>query len=181
MDIAQTAPDTVILAQDEASLYLQASLMRVWAPVGQTPVVKVATSRQSTHFYGALNLQTGEETFLRSDLMTAQVTALFLNRVLLAYPDIPILMLWDRAPWHKGGSDPLRACGASTFGIDVLSGGQSRTQSAGTRLEGNADCSEPQSLPHKPFRTGGRVCDASKVYEVSVFFAGQAWTQRIMC
>ena len=102
MDIAQSALDTVILAQDEASLYLQASFMRVWAPVGQTPVVKVATNRASTHFYGALNLQTGAETFLRSDLMNAEVTALFLNRVLLAYPEVPILMLWDRAPWHKG-------------------------------------------------------------------------------
>ena len=102
MDLAQNAPDTVILAQDEASLYLQASLMRVWAPVGQTPVVQAAANRDSTHFYGALNLQTGEETLLRSDLMNAEVTALFLNRVLLAYPDVPILLLWDRAPWHKG-------------------------------------------------------------------------------
>ena len=39
VDIAQDAPDTVILAADEASLYLQASSMRVWARRGQTPVV----------------------------------------------------------------------------------------------------------------------------------------------
>ncbi len=60
MDLAQDAPDTVILAADEASLYLQASLMRVWAPVGQTPVVRVAANRDNTHFYGALNLATGQ-------------------------------------------------------------------------------------------------------------------------
>lgn len=102
MDIAQDAPQTVILAADEASLYLQASLTRVWAPVGQTPVIRVAANRDNTHFYGALNLATGEQVTLRSDLMNSQVSALFLNRLLDAYPDRPILLLWDRAPWHKG-------------------------------------------------------------------------------
>jgi transposase len=102
MDIAQDAPDTVILAADEASLYLQASLMRVWAPKGQTPVVKVCANRDNTHFYGALNLASGQEVVLRSDIMNAQASALFLNRVLSAYPDKPLLLLWDRATWHKG-------------------------------------------------------------------------------
>ena len=90
------------MAGDEASLYLQASLMRVWAPVGQTPVVKAAPGRENTHFYGALNLQTGQEVTLRSDVMNAEVSALFLERLLLAYPGTPILLLWDRAPWHRG-------------------------------------------------------------------------------
>lgn len=76
--------------------------MRVWAPVGQTPVVKACANRDNTHFYGALNLDTGQQTLMCSDLMNAQVSALFLNRLLLAYPDTPILLLWDRAPWHKG-------------------------------------------------------------------------------
>lgn len=102
MDTAQDAPDTVILAADEASLYLQASLMRVWGPVGRTPLVRVAADRDSTHFYGALDLATGEQVTLRSGLMNAQVSALFLSRLLQAYPDKPILLLWDRAPWHKG-------------------------------------------------------------------------------
>lgn len=102
MDIAQNAQNTVILAADEASLYLQASLMRVWSAIGQTPVVKVVANRNNTHFYGALNLQTGQQVMMRSDLMNADVTALFLNRILLTYSDVPILLLWDRATWHKG-------------------------------------------------------------------------------
>jgi transposase len=108
----------VILAQDEASLYLQASVRRVWAPVGHTPVVKVAASRESTHFYGALNLATGEEVALRSELMNAEVSALFLNRILQAYPDRPILLLWDRAPWHKGKA--LRSTLAANPRLEVL-------------------------------------------------------------
>jgi transposase len=102
MDAAQDAPQTVILAADEASLYLQASLMRAWAPVGQTPVIRVAASRDSTHFYGSLDLATGQEVVLRSDLMNAQASALFLGRLLVAHPEVPLLLLWDRAPWHRG-------------------------------------------------------------------------------
>lgn len=102
MDVAQDAPGTVVLAADEASLYLQASLMRVWAPKGQAPVVRVAANRDNTHFYGALELATGRQVTLRSDVMKGEVSALFLSRVLAAYPDRPILLLWDRAPWHKG-------------------------------------------------------------------------------
>lgn len=104
IDLAQDAPDTVILAADEASLYLQASLMRVWAPKGQTPIIRVVANRDNTHFYGALNLATGQEVTLRSDIMKNEVSALFLLRVLSAYPDKPILLLWDRAPWHKGAA-----------------------------------------------------------------------------
>lgn len=102
--MAQNAPETVLLAQDEASLYLQASIMRVFAPVGQTPVIKACAQRDNTHFYGALNLVTGAETVLRSDLMNADVSALFLQQVLNAYPDRLILLFWDRAPWHQGAA-----------------------------------------------------------------------------
>ena len=56
LDIAQEAPNTVFLAEDEAGLYLQASTCHVWAPTGQTPIVRVDPGRANTHFYGTLNL-----------------------------------------------------------------------------------------------------------------------------
>lgn len=92
--------------------------MRVWAPVGQTPVIKVAANRDSTHFYGALDLATGEQTVLRSDLMNAQASALFLNRLLLAYPEGPVLLLWDRATWHKG--EAIRSVLAANPRLEIL-------------------------------------------------------------
>ncbi len=118
MDAAQDAPDTVILAADEASLYLQASLMRVWVPVGQTPVVRVCANRDSTHFYGSLNLVTGQEVVLRSGLMNAEASALYLTRLLSAYPDTPILLFWDRAPWHKGAA--IRSVLAANPRLEIL-------------------------------------------------------------
>ena len=60
-DFLQAHPDCVILALDEMSLYFQATLTRVWAPVGQTPIVRVHPQRDTVHFYGALNLRDGRE------------------------------------------------------------------------------------------------------------------------
>jgi len=57
-----------------------------------------------THFYGSLNLQTGQEIAMRSDSMNAEVSAQHLEMLLDANPDVPILLFWDRAPWHRGKS-----------------------------------------------------------------------------
>jgi transposase len=106
MDIVQTAPQTVILAEDEMSLYLQATTMRVWAPRGQTPLIRADPSRQKTCFYGSLNLQSGHEVVLQSALMNSHTTAEYLELLLCTYPDPPLLLFWDRAPWHYGA--PIR-------------------------------------------------------------------------
>ena len=90
------------MAGDEASLYLQATLKVVWHPRGQTPMVKLHPGRDLTHFYGALNLLSGQEHALRSTIMNAEASALFLLLLLHTYPDQPILLLWDKAPWHRG-------------------------------------------------------------------------------
>lgn len=100
----QEAPDTVYLAQDEASLYLQATLQVVWHPRGQTPIIKRHPGRESIHFYGALDLHTGDEIAMMAPVMNAATTALYLQKLLLAFPTQPIVLFWDRAPWHQGQS-----------------------------------------------------------------------------
>jgi transposase len=74
----------------------------VWSPTGQTPVVRADPGRAKTNFYGALNLQTGQELAMCSDVMNAEISAQYLEMILEANPDVPILLLWDRAPWHRG-------------------------------------------------------------------------------
>ncbi len=83
-------------------MYLSATTTAVWAPRGQTPVVRVHPSRKMVHFYGTLNLVTGRELTMRSAEMNAQATAQHLEQILEATPQGPILMLWDRGPWHSG-------------------------------------------------------------------------------
>lgn len=106
IDFLQDHPDGVILALDEMSLYFQATLTRVWAPVGQTPIVTVHPQRDHGHFYGALNLCDGREMALAASDTSSEMTANFLMILLMLYPQ-PILLLLDRAPWHFGEATRL--------------------------------------------------------------------------
>jgi transposase len=83
-------------------LYLQGTTCHVWTPTGPTPIVRADPGRAKTNFYGTLNLQTGQETGMRSDLMNAEVSAQYVEMILEASPHVPIILFWDRAPWHRG-------------------------------------------------------------------------------
>ena len=87
---------------DEASLYLQATTMAVWAPKGQEVVVRCHPGREKTSFYGTLDLKTGREIVRETQTLNAQTTAEYLSDILTHYPDVPVLLLWDKAPWHQG-------------------------------------------------------------------------------
>ena len=100
-DFLQDHPGGVILSLDQMSLYFQATTTRVWAPVGQTPIVAVHPQRDHVHFYGALNLRDGRQIALSASDTTSEMTANFLMILLMLYPQ-PILLLLDRAPWHFG-------------------------------------------------------------------------------
>jgi transposase len=60
-DLLQAYPNLVILTMDQMSLYFQATLTRVWSPVGQTPVIRISPQRDQVHFYGALEVRLGRE------------------------------------------------------------------------------------------------------------------------
>lgn len=92
----------MILAEDEAALYLQATMQRVWAPRGQPPIVRTDPGRANTWFYGTVHLHTGTVFAQQVPTMNAAATATHLEHLLAAYPDGPLLLLWDRAPWHRG-------------------------------------------------------------------------------
>lgn len=87
---------------DQMSLYFQATVTRVWAPRGQTPTLRISPQRDHRHFYGALNVLTGHEIARTFAEQSSVTTVQFLNDLLTCYPNRPLLLLWDRAPWHKG-------------------------------------------------------------------------------
>ena len=103
-DFLQDHPDGQIIALDEMSLYFQATTTRVWSPRGQTPLVRVSPQRDHVHFCGAVNLRTGHEFAVPILEQTSETTATFLCDLLLCYPNQPLLLLWDRAAWHKGAA-----------------------------------------------------------------------------
>jgi transposase len=81
---------------------VEATVTRLWAARGQTPVVRVSGQRDHVHFYGALNLCSGHEFALPRLEMNSVETAAFLRDLFACYPNQPLLLLWDRASWHKG-------------------------------------------------------------------------------
>ena len=87
---------------DQISLYFQATLTRVWAPVGQTPVVRITPNRDHIHFYGALDVRHGREIAIPTDEETTAMTVNFLMVLLMLFPTQALLLLLDRAPWHFG-------------------------------------------------------------------------------
>jgi len=101
-DLLQEYPDLVILSMDQMKLYFQATLTRVWALKGQTPMVRVTPQRDLVHFYGALDLRNGREIAVTAPEQTGVVTADFMRLLLLLFPTQHILLLLDRATWHRG-------------------------------------------------------------------------------
>jgi len=87
---------------DQMSLYFQATTTRVWARRGQTPTVRVATQRNQVHFYGALNVCSGQESALTLPKQSGEMTCHFLDHLQAVYPGRTLFILWDRAKWHKG-------------------------------------------------------------------------------
>jgi transposase len=103
-DFVQDHPNGVIVAMDQMSLYFQATVTRVWSPVGQTPVIRISPQRDHIHFYGALEVCSGREFAVTATEQTSEVTADFVRLLLLVFPTQPILLLLDRAPWHRGAA-----------------------------------------------------------------------------
>lgn len=102
MDITQTVAGTVILADVEASLYLQATTTAVWVLCDQTPIARVHPNRDKVSFYGTLYLHSAQEVATQELTMNGEGTARHLQRVLDTYPEAPLLLLWDRAGWLGG-------------------------------------------------------------------------------
>lgn len=92
----------VILAEDEASLFFQATLTSIWQPKGKTIRVKTYSGQDKVSFYGALNLNTGKEHTMRCQRQNQRATIRFLRYIRRLYPRKRITILWDGAPWHKG-------------------------------------------------------------------------------
>ena len=99
-DFLQDHPEGVVLAMDEMSLYAQATVTRVWSPVGQTPEVYVTGSREHVHVYGALNVQSGFQFAVAQPVQSTDTTLAFLRDLLRVYPSQHLLLFLDRAPWH---------------------------------------------------------------------------------
>ena len=142
MDQAREAPETVYLAEDEASLYLQTTTQAVWAPRGQTPQVRSDAQRTKISFYGTLNLHTGKEIVLRTPEMNGPTSVQHLQQILATFPTQHIVLFWDRASSRTPAS-PTSPASSSADRSALFSGSLSGTEPTRACLEGYPACGKP--------------------------------------
>lgn len=95
-------PNIVILTEDEMHLSSQTTVQKIWLPRGEYPQIKVSKKRESRSIYGFLNIKTGQEHAFKTAWQNMYITAEILPKIRAAYPNKKILLIWDKAGWHKG-------------------------------------------------------------------------------
>lgn len=92
----------VILAEDEASVFFQATISSIWQPRGKNIRIKTYSGQEKISFYGSLNLRNGKEHTMRCKRQNQTATIRHLGYLRRSYPRKRIAIFWDGAPWHKG-------------------------------------------------------------------------------
>lgn len=97
--IAEAAPQTTILFEDETELRRFPPLRRAWMPVGEQRSVAVPEQNGKFCLYGALDITSGEVIVEPYAKGRSDHTKAFLRRV-LSRIEGRILLIWDNASWH---------------------------------------------------------------------------------
>jgi transposase len=99
---------------DEASFWLDGTLHRTWAPVGQQPHVDTFGQRKTAHVFGALSLeQRPRFHYLFAEVFKAATFLMFLKK-LVRHSRRKIFLILDNGPCHNldaEGKEWLRANG----------------------------------------------------------------------
>ncbi len=98
-----------MVAMDEMGLYFQATLTRVYAPVGQTPIVRVSPQRDNVHFYGALEVRAGREMAVTTPEQTTDVTADFVIVIVLPVTLLLVIVSLGSLTLHQSAMRDLVA------------------------------------------------------------------------
>ncbi|MFN8516233.1 MAG: IS630 family transposase, partial [Chloroflexia bacterium] len=108
----------VVLYGDEFSLYRQPTLGPAYAPAGHGLAAPLSCRSNTYYRYaGALDVATGQLTWLGRSKMGVANLRRFLARIRAAYPGRPISLVWDNWPVHR---HPDVLATADTLGIELL-------------------------------------------------------------
>jgi transposase len=96
--------DTIVLAEDEAIITSETRLQRVWLPSRAPAFIQDTTHRKAVHFYGFLNVQSGDASVFKAAAQTGEITVSVLKKLAVKYKGKRIVIFWDNASWHKSAS-----------------------------------------------------------------------------
>lgn len=91
----------MILFEDEASFWLDGTLHRTWAPIGQQPRVDTFGMRKTAHVYGAVCVEDARSCFQFSPVFNANTYLGFLKLLITRYPTKKIFLITDNGPCHN--------------------------------------------------------------------------------
>jgi transposase len=99
--VISAPPETAVLYADETRLQLLPLLRAMWQWVGQQVRIPTPGTNVTRTLLGALNIHSGQWDYLIRPRCTAQDFIAFLEHLLTAYPEGPILLIVDNFSSHK--------------------------------------------------------------------------------
>ena len=106
---------------DQSGFYLLPTVVRTYAPVGKTPILKEHLSREHLSAMSAITLE-GKLYMLEQDrAFKGEDVVRFLKHLLRQIPG-KLLLIWDGSPIHRGGAvkDFLASEAASRVQLEQL-------------------------------------------------------------
>jgi len=93
-------PETVILYADESRVQLLPLIRAMWHWVGQQVRIPTPGTNVSRALFGALEIRTGQWTYLVRERMRKEDFVAFLEHLLVVYPNDPIILFVDNYSSH---------------------------------------------------------------------------------
>ena len=94
----------LLMFQDEARFGLISDIRRCWCPVPVRPVCPSMVSQENMYVYGTVSLPSGQFESLILPRCDTDCMQIFLDEVSSRHSNEKILMITDRAGWHKSKS-----------------------------------------------------------------------------
>jgi transposase len=98
--VVEAAENTVILYSDESRIELLPMIRAMWHWFGQQIRVPTPGSNVTQAIFGALNIRTGQWTYLLRDHMRKEDFIAFLEHLLTVYVEVPIILIVDNYSSH---------------------------------------------------------------------------------
>lgn len=94
----------LVMFQDEARFGLISEIRYCWCPKPIRPVCRVLVSQENTYAYGAVNVLDGRFESLVLPHCDTDCMQIFLDEISSRHTKDKILMVMDRAGWHRSKS-----------------------------------------------------------------------------
>jgi transposase len=91
----------LIVFIDESGIYLLPSLVRTWAPRGETPLLPELLTRDHISVISAVSRDGEVYSYQQSAAFDSETVIAFLDAMHRRLPDQHVLVIWDGAPIHR--------------------------------------------------------------------------------